>query len=124
HDPGTPRRSAARGAALQPSPAARLREPEVRAGGGARGARGHGPGRGPGIRGERRGPDPRRPGPRSRAASRGDPPAARLPRAVPPPAHTRYGGGNADPAREPVAAVPRGIRDRPRGVVVAGRPAP
>src|SRR6059058_1396360 len=56
---------------LQPSPAARLRKPEVRAGGGARGAQRHRSGRGRRLRSERRAADARCPGPRGRAPGGG-----------------------------------------------------
>src|ERR1051325_3102053 len=72
YDPRPPRRSGARRAALQPSPATGLRESDVRARGSARGAYGRDGRRGCRVRGERGAADSRRPSAGGGAPGSGD----------------------------------------------------
>src|ERR1041384_620268 len=68
---------------------------------------------------EHRAADSGRAGARRGPSDGGAPAIAGLSRAVPAPAHDRYGGGDADYAREPRAAVRGGLLDRPRGAARA-----
>ena len=91
HDPGASRRSGAARGALHAPPAARVREPPVRARGGDRGARHRRrPTRTASTPTRVARPDPRRAGAGGGAASRGDPATARLPHAVPAAADARH----------------------------------